>query len=68
MRWITIITQEQQISELEDVVASISAQYEYFVDELCQILFEGENTEIGRKITIDRIKEFARYDLWLDNK
>lgn len=56
----------RQNSEIEDVVASIDCQYESFVNELCQILFEGEDTEIGRKITIDRIKTHACYNKWLE--
>lgn len=58
---------EEQISELEDVIASINCQYESFVDELCRIIFEGEDTEIGRQITIDRIKEHINYNEWLDD-
>lgn len=57
---------EQQISELEDVVASINCQYECFVDDLCQIIFEGEDTNIGRKVTIDRIKKLIGYYNWLE--
>lgn len=63
-----MLTLEEQISELEDVVASINAQYDAFVDELCRIIFEGEDTEIGRKITIERIKTLACYHGWLEEE
>lgn len=58
---------EEQISELKDVVAAISCKYEGFINELCQIIFVGEDTEIGRQITIDRIKEHINYYKWLDD-
>lgn len=60
------ISLEQQVAELEHEIASQNAFFDSFVDELCQILFEGENTETGRKITIDRIKTLAGYNGWLD--
>lgn len=63
-----MLTPEEQISELEDVVASLDAQFEAFVNELCKIIFEGEDTEIGRKITIDRIKALACYNGWLESE
>lgn len=59
------LSERERISELEDVAASLGAMHEFFVDKLCQIIFEGEDTEIGRKITIDRIKEFINYERWL---
>lgn len=33
-----------------------------------QIIFEGESTNIGREITIERIKEFTEYYDWLVDK
>ena len=60
-----MLTPREQVSELEDVIASIKAQYEGFVNELRQTIFEGENTETGRKVTIQRIKELAGYSRWL---
>lgn len=59
------LSDKQKIGELEDVVASLDCKYYSFIDELCQIIFEGENTKIGRTITIDRIKEFVNYNEWL---
>lgn len=60
-----ILTSREQVSELEDVIASVKAQYEGFVEDLCRVLFEGEETDTGRKVTINRIKELVGYTRWL---
>lgn len=60
-----MLTPREQVSELEDVAASVKAQYEGFVNELCQTIFEGEETDTGRKVTINRIKELVGYTKWL---
>lgn len=57
---------KRQFSELEDVLATTVCQYENFKDDICKILFDGEDTEIGRKVTIDRIKDRVKYMEWLD--
>lgn len=60
----TKLTLEEQLSELQDVVASIQCQYEAFRNDICQILSEGETTIIGRQTTIDRIKERVNFLEW----
>lgn len=52
------LSDKQNISELEDVVASLECRIESIYNDIEQILLEGEPTEIGRKITIDRLKEY----------
>lgn len=52
------LSDKQKVSELEDVVASLQCQIEVMHNDIETILLEGENTEIGRKITIERLKEY----------
>lgn len=46
-----VLSPEEQVSKLED---------------LCQVLFEGEETDAGRKVTIERIKKLVGYTRWLE--
>ena len=32
---------KERMSELEDVLAAVECQYEVFIDDMCQIIFEG---------------------------
>lgn len=52
------LSYKEQVSELQDVVASLQCQMEIMHDEIEEILLEGEDTEIGRKVTIKRLKEY----------
>lgn len=45
-------------SELGDIVETLQYQLETMYDEIEKILLEGEDTEIGRKVTIERLKEY----------
>lgn len=56
---------KERVSELEDVLSAVKCQYESFVDDICQIIFEGESTDIGTERIISRIKEHCNYDKWL---
>jgi len=37
-------------------------------EEIREILFEGEDTEIGRIVTIERIREVVGYGEWLHER
>lgn len=56
------LSDKEIISELEDVVASLQCRIECIYDDIEQILLEGEPTDIGRKVTIDRLKEYLNKD------
>lgn len=60
-------TLEEQLSEMQDVVASIQCQYEIFRAGICQILLENEPTVVGNQITIDRIKECVNFLEWCED-
>ena len=32
---------KERMSELEDVLVAVECQYEVFIDDMCQIIFEG---------------------------
>lgn len=59
---------KRQILELEDIVATQNLVFKVLVDDLCKIIFEGESTNIGRIITVDRLKLRLNYDKWLDKE
>ena len=58
---------KERMSELEDVLAAVECQYEAFIDDMCQIIFEGESTDVGTERIISRIKEHCNYDKWLSD-
>ena len=60
------LTLEEQLSEMQDVLASIQCQYEAFRDDICQILLENEPTVIGNQVTIDKIKEHINFLEWCE--
>ena len=60
------LTLEEQISELQDVVASLTCQQETLRDELCQIIFEGEHiSKLGLEVTLARLQDRLNYTEWL---
>lgn len=60
---INTLSEKQRISELQDVCACWQSRYEGLYDDIEQILIEGEDTDIGRQVTIKRLKEyFFKYD------
>lgn len=36
------------------------------IEKVCQIILEGESTNIGREITLDRIKDVIEYSEWIE--
>lgn len=58
---------EERMSELEDVLASVESQYEAFIDDTCQIIFEGESVGLSSGSIISRIKKHCNYDKWLSD-
>lgn len=52
--------------EVDAIVEEADFYYEQLKERICQIILEGEPTEIGMEITIDRIKDIIDYREWLN--
>ena len=48
----------------KNITISHQLRHNEIIENICRAILEGEDTDIGRAVTIERIKDFVGYKEW----